>query len=661
MTNHPKKLEDGSPDGATGRPPPPPGLTPRVRVAVSPQAVIASDDLLYQDLLQNLYDGALITDFSGVILDANVRALGILLAEKSDICGHPISDYISGVDAALLQTALHNLADQRFTQIEGYCLRKDGSLFPGDVVVSRLQHAGQELLCFFIRDITRRKAVEEQLLRTKEAVQNHAQFLEALFTAMPNPVFYRDREGRYLGCNAAYEKLMGKNADQIVGRKAGEIWPSEQARSYHENDEALINSPGIQVYEDKVRSFRGENLDVIFNKSTFLQADGEIAGIIGVILDITDRKRMEEDLRRSEARNRALLSAMPDTMFRSSGEGVIHNFKAGGCCEPVGEPLGRPVAEVLPWMAKPFMESTVRALAEKTPQVFESELRQPQGVVFFETRVVACGEAEVLAIVRDITARKRSEQAAREMEERDMEIARAIQKVLLPASFPRRLAADFGAFYVPAQKLGGDYYDLIEVDEEHVGIAIADVSGKGMAGALLMTMCRSVLRMRVTANFSPAQTLKQLNSTIYPDMREDKFISMVYGVLNIRTRIFTFCRAGHEPLLLFRPSDQSVRWLAPKGMALGIDGGQVFDRVLTEERMELKSGDILLFYTDGITEALNGEGKEFGRDRLLEVVRACAARSAGEITAAVEQAVAQFVGKYPQSDDMTLLVFRMPS
>ncbi len=201
MTNHPKILGGGFPAGATGSPTPPPDMTPQTLTLLPPPAAAANNASSYPDLFQNLYDGVMITDFAGSILDINTRMLGFLLAEKQDICGHPISECISGVDDALLQTALRNLADQRFTQIEAYCLRKDETYFPSDVVVSGLQHTGQEWLFFFIRDITHRKAmeeqllhdkeaVEEQLLRIKEAVQKHTQFLETLFTSMPNPTFH---------------------------------------------------------------------------------------------------------------------------------------------------------------------------------------------------------------------------------------------------------------------------------------------------------------------------------------------------------------------------------------------------------------------------------------------------------------------------------------
>ncbi len=620
-----------------------------------------SKDGLYRALVETTATGYVVIDGRGKVLDANARALGFFLLEKGRFAGRLISDLISGVDAALIQTVLRNLEQGTFTHIESYGLRKDGTTFPTEVVVSRMQRPGGDHLCFFVRDITRRRAVEEELAQATEELQNHVQFLEALFAAMSNPVFYKDREGRYLGCNTAFEKLAGKTSAQIAGRTVAEIWPREHAKIYHERDLALLSSPGVQIYEGKARNPQGEDRDVIFNKSTFHQADGSVAGLIGIIIDITDRKRMEEDLRQIEVRKRALLNSMPDTMFRCRADGVILDYKSGGCCEPACEPLGSNISQALPWVAASFMEYALRALSEKTPQVFEYQRGEDaRGTLHFEMRIVACGEAEVLAIIRDITERKRSEKAQKEMEQRDLEIARDIQKVLLPSVFPRRAGAEFGAFYIPAQKLGGDYYDLIEVDDTHVGIAVADVSGKGVSGALLMAMCRSSLRTWVTGNLSPSQTLKQLNRIIHPDMKEDKFISMLYGVFDVQTKVFTFCRAGHEPLLLYRPSTGTGQFLAPRGMAIGIEGGKAFDSMLVEEWVALRNGDIMVFYTDGVTEARDRHGREFGRERLMELVRANASRSAEEITWIVEESIRNFIGSCPLADDMTLLVFRLP-
>ncbi|MBI4026838.1 MAG: SpoIIE family protein phosphatase [Verrucomicrobia bacterium] len=248
--------------------------------------------------------------------------------------------------------------------------------------------------------------------------------------------------------------------------------------------------------------------------------------------------------------------------------------------------------------------------------------------------------------------------AEKERVDRDLEIAREIQQLLLPSSFPVIEGVQVSALNIPALKVGGDYYDFVRVDADHWGFAIADVSGKGVSGALIMAMCRSALRTKAVGHLSPSQVLKEVNRVIHPDMREDMFISMIYGVLNVPNREFNFCRAGHEALLLHRGENGQGEALAPRGMALGIDNGTVFDSVLQEQRVSLQRGDAVVFYTDGITEALDETGQEFGRNQLIEAIHACADQSAQEMARNIEQRVRRFVGQHPQSDDITLLVVR---
>ncbi len=249
--------------------------------------------------------------------------------------------------------------------------------------------------------------------------------------------------------------------------------------------------------------------------------------------------------------------------------------------------------------------------------------------------------------------------AEKERIDRDLQIAREIQQILLPKTFPHIGEAQISAVNVPALQVGGDYYDFIAVDANHWGFAIADVSGKGVSGALIMAMCRSALRATAVGNLSPSQVLREVNRVIHRDMREDMFITMIYGVLNVSTHQFTFCRAGHEPVLLLRGDNMGrIEALTARGMALGIDNGKVFDNLIEEKQVTLQKGDVMVFYTDGVTEALDEGGQEFGLNQLTEAIHACANQSAAEITANIEERVRRFAGHHPQNDDITLMVVR---
>ena len=240
----------------------------------------------------------------------------------------------------------------------------------------------------------------------------------------------------------------------------------------------------------------------------------------------------------------------------------------------------------------------------------------------------------------------------------DLEIARDIQRVLLPAEAPAVSGFDVYGINVPAHQVGGDYFDYIKVDETHLGIAIADVSGKGVPASLIMAICRSVLRSQAAQNLSPGNVLKSVNRQLYPDIKEDMFISMLYLILDRDSGAVTLSRAGHDSPLLYQHREQKVVPLKPPGMVLGIDSGSVFDRLTGDFTVPLERDDCLVLYTDGVTEALDNEGSEFGVDRLIGSIRASAAKGARALVNRAIEEVRDFAGSTPQNDDITLIAIR---
>ena len=206
--------------------------------------------------------------------------------------------------------------------------------------------------------------------------------------------------------------------------------------------------------------------------------------------------------------------------------------------------------------------------------------------------------------------------------------------------------------------MSGDYFDYIKVDEERLGVAIADVSGKGVPASLIMAICRSVLRSQAPDNSSPSEVLKKVNRQLYPDIKEDMFISMAYLVLDHARATVTLSRAGHDAPLLYRAATQELTPLKPPGLVLGIDSGSVFDRLANDFAVPLERDDCLILYTDGVTEALDKDGNEFGPERMMQAVRASAARGAPAIIEKLIDDLRGFVGSTPQNDDITLITIR---
>lgn len=240
----------------------------------------------------------------------------------------------------------------------------------------------------------------------------------------------------------------------------------------------------------------------------------------------------------------------------------------------------------------------------------------------------------------------------------DLEIARDIQRILLPSEAPAINGFQISGMNVPARQVSGDYFDYIQVDEDRLGVAIADVSGKGVPASLIMAICRSVLRAEAARNPSPADVLRKVNRQLYPDIKEDMFISMAYLILDQHQDGVTLARAGHDAPLWYQRHSQTVTPVKSPGMVVGIDSGSVFDRLTVDFAVPLEQNDCLVLYTDGLTETLNTEGDEFGVDRMMESVRASANDGAQAIVKGIIEDVRKFTGSVPQNDDMTLIAIR---
>ena len=260
-------------------------------------------------------------------------------------------------------------------------------------------------------------------------------------------------------------------------------------------------------------------------------------------------------------------------------------------------------------------------------------------------------------LITDITERKEAEERERELRERDLRTAADIQNHLRPRVFPDITSVEIEALSHPSLHIGGDYYDVLKVDERRWGFVIADVSGKGAAAALVMTECRATMRLCAENEPSPAKAISRVNRNVQPDMRPGMFVALFYGILDLDTKVLRYCRAGHEPPLLLRANGE-LELLPGEGLAVGLDDGPLFDEMLEEHEIQLGAGDLLALYTDGITEVSNPKGEEFGRDRLAQALERNIDRDLAEIVRTVDRYTRNFCIHAPRHDDTTLLLIR---
>jgi len=270
---------------------------------------------------------------------------------------------------------------------------------------------------------------------------------------------------------------------------------------------------------------------------------------------------------------------------------------------------------------------------------------------------------EIARAFNEVTAKFRSAQShlmEQERMQQEMQVAQEIQQMLLPRKVPELEGFELGYLYQAAKEVGGDYYDFLTVDERTVGVVVADVSGKGVPGSLVMTMILTALRMEARGNRSASDVMAKMNSFVTEDMKKGMFVTMFYVVLDSVNRVVTYASAGHNPMILYRGESDATYFLKPKGIPVGINvpDEQLFRKTISVEKLTLRQDDMLVIYTDGITEAMNEEREQFGEARLLTAIKRHGHGTAQEFVDALTQEIREFTGGAEQNDDITLVAIK---
>jgi sigma-B regulation protein RsbU (phosphoserine phosphatase) len=244
----------------------------------------------------------------------------------------------------------------------------------------------------------------------------------------------------------------------------------------------------------------------------------------------------------------------------------------------------------------------------------------------------------------------------RERLHQEIMVAQRMQKRLLPQRLPDIPSVEFAAVSESSFEVGGDYYDVINLPDECIGIVVGDVSGKGVSAAFYMSEVKGIVLSLSKICSTPRELLLRANDTLLESLEKNAFISAVYAILNVPNASLTLARAGHCPVILI--SGDSSELVRPSGIGLGLTNGSQFAQATEEREIKLKQGDICIFYTDGITEARNAEMEEYGYERLVQVAGECRDYSAEVMKDKILQSVRTFIGQGAYTDDVTLVVVK---
>jgi PAS domain S-box-containing protein len=491
----------------------------------------------------------------------------------------------------------------------------------------------------------------------------------------PYPVLRIDQNGLLTYANPAGSALLRTWAVEI-GRPLSEPWRHVALAA---------------LREGKAREVVAE-----VDESTFLLKflPFSDAGYVNVYtLDITDRKLAEELVRTREATLRTLLESASQGILLIRGDGRI--ILANAQIErlfgyPRNALIGLDVETLIPDVG-PYLRRNVISVGARE----EGRGREPVELVgrraagetfpievncsFVETPE---GSLQGLVFVTDISAWKQSqaelEAYSERLEEvveertqellaaqrtilvqerlqREVELGAEIQESLLPREVPDYHGFELAARAEAARFVSGDLYDFVPVDDQHCLVVVADIAGKGVPAAMLTSTARALLRAEARHSRNPAEILARVNQSLYDDLTHaEMFITFLVARLDAAMGHLAYANAGHLGIVWWREADRSCAIQGATGLPVGIFG----ELSITEETLPIRPGDLLLFYSDGVTEALNADGELFGEDRLIRLVVDNARLSASELVDLIVEQVRRFQGMVPLSDDITMVILK---
>ncbi|MEN6342481.1 MAG: SpoIIE family protein phosphatase [Methanospirillum sp.] len=543
-----------------------------------------------------------------------------------------------------------------------------------------------------IRDITARKRAEEDLVQSRRCLSDIINFL-------PDATFAINRDGAILTWNREMEELTGIPAADMLGK--GDLEYSLPFYGYRRPmlanlvlmPEAEVDSQYTHVHREGnallvdtfIPNLRGGAGKWFWGKASPLYGlQGEIRGAIQTIRDITARKQEEQELVQSRRRLAEIIEFLPDATLAINLEGVVVTWnremeRLTGI--PASSMIGKGDLEyALPFYGyrRPMLANLVLMPEAEVDSQYTHVEREGDTLLvdtFIPNQRGGGGrhfwakasplynvEGEMtgaIQTIRDTTKRRETEERLARSNA-DLQIAAEIQRSFLPEVIPQLAGFDIAGRSLMAKEVGGDFFDVVplevvRVGQDRLGIFIADVAGKGIPAALFMALSRIVVRVNATWHQQePAEAIRDANAIITPDSKGGMFVTLFYGVLDAQDRSFTYVNAGHNPPLICHGADGSFSELPATGIAIGAVEDAAYDAGMTV----LTPGDVLVLYTDGITEAENEVQDMFGEDRLREAIVGARVLPAAEIVAAILGAVQAFAGTAAQSDDITLMVVR---
>lgn len=623
-----------------------------------------------------LPDATLAIDTEGKVVTWNramERMTGAKAEDMLDKGDHEYALPFYGIRRPILADLVLMPEDQ--IEVEYDTIQRDGKTLTVEIFIPTFGHKGSYIWAKAtplydssgkivgaiesIRDITERKMSEEALHKSEQEKS-------AILGGLKNvAVEYLDPHLRIIWLNDAVQKRLGLSNDEVVGKYCFELiqglntpcpgCTAVKSLQTGESQEGELITPDGKAWVSRSSPIKYE--------------DGQVKGVVHVAVNITHRKRAEEKLaniidflpdatfvtdidRRVIAWNRALeeLTGVKAEIMLGKGD-CEYSLPFYGSRRPMLVDLAMtPEAEV-----DGKYDNLHREGNTLITEVYLPTFRQGGAHLWAKATPLYDSSGNLMGAiesVRDMTTLRMAEKTL-ERSKAELRIASDIQRSFLPDHIPPIAGFDLAAISIPAMEVGGDFYDFIP-GEGRLGMVIADVSGKSIPAALFMALSRTIVRANATHHEKGTEVLQDANDMITADSRSGMFVTLFYGVLEQDKHRLVYANAGHPPPILFRGGSDEVVNLEVTGIALGAMGGMEYE----ERRVDLSPGDVVVLYTDGVTEAMNGEAEQYGQKRLCSAVQSSRHLSAQGILESILEDISHFSGDQAQFDDITMIIVK---
>jgi PAS domain S-box-containing protein len=657
-------------------------------------------------------DAVITIDENQIVTLFNPKAEEIFGYSANEVLGQPLTMLMPEKSRSLHGSEVAKFGQERLSsrsmdnrrEIMGK--RKDGSIFPAEAGISKMEINSEQYFTTFFRDITKRREMETRILEQNKELELSERKSTSIIESAGEGILVIDQNSTVMLWNEAAERMFGYTKDEMVGELLTRIVPEQHLEQHNTSmKEATLTGnlahPGV-THEVSGRRKDGTEfpMELIVSQWT-ISAETYYSGILR---DITERKQAEEAIRENEARFRSLFEDSPISLWEEDFSEVkvfIDDLLDSGVSDLREYLENNPddldkcaslikVLNVNQTTLDLYKSESKEQLLGSLDKIFSDDsndtfidelITLAGGSTWFEGEIVnqkldgtqfdsiigisiAPGSeqtwAKVFISIIDITERKELErrlEIANERMSEELNFARDIQMGLLPLifpAFPTRTEFNIYASLIPAHEVGGDFYDFYFIDENHLCFVVGDVSGKGAPGALLMAVSKTLIKSRAMDDFEPSGILTHVNNELSQNNDSAMFVTVFLGILDIRTGKIEYTNAGHNPPFI-RRKDCSVEKLdAFHGPVIGALPGLHYK----EDSIVLEQGDMIVVYSDGITESMNIDDQLYSDKRLEQFLATDRINTPQKLTDQVVRDVKTHEGDAEQSDDITILALQ---